>query len=144
MKEERTGPAGRCWNGPAVRGVLLRAVLVIAFWATAGAPAADWVRGGTDGKQPMWGLRGGVQFAIHPAIRGPRGLIRVLYPTLAGGRYDLINFIAVEPIVRGKRGFSELEPSRLDDAIGKRFRVEPEELQGNSRGSAKRSRPSRL
>jgi len=35
----------------------------------------------------------------------------------------MINFIAVEPIVTGqeRRGFSELEPSRLDRVRGKRF-----------------------
>jgi hypothetical protein len=33
----------------------------------------------------------------------------------------LINFIAVEPIVNGRRGFSELEPSALDHVRGKRL-----------------------
>ncbi len=32
----------------------------------------------------------------------------ILYPTLPGGWYDLVNFIAVEPIVAGRRGLSAL------------------------------------
>lgn len=92
--------------------------------------AADWVRGGDDGLQPHWGLRGGLQFAIPPASHGPRGLVRLLYPTLPGGRYDLVNFIAIEPVVKDRRGFSELERSRLDRSAGKRFWVEADQLKG--------------
>jgi hypothetical protein len=43
---------------------------------------------------------------------------------LTNGGYDLINFIAIEPVVKGRRGFSELEFSRLDQRNGKRFWVE--------------------
>ncbi len=52
---------------------------------------------------------------------GPRGLIRVGYPVLPpDNAVSLINFIAVEPIVRGKgRGFSELEPSATDNQPGR-------------------------
>lgn len=93
------------------------------------APAADWIRQGVNTNQPVWGARGGLLFAIHPAgfgghEGGPRGLIRVGYPTLPGGGYDLINFIAVEPIVKGLRGFSELERSELDGRAGKRLWTE--------------------
>ena len=35
--------------------------------------------------------------------------------------YDLINYIVVELIVKGRRGFSELERSILDGARGKRL-----------------------
>ena len=52
---------------------------------------------------------------------GPRGLIRIGYPTLTNGGYDLINFIALEPVVGGARGYSELEPSRFDGRQGKFF-----------------------
>ena len=48
-------------------------------------------------------------------------MIRLWCPVLPGGRYDLINFIAIEPVVRGNRGFSELEPSQLDKVQGKRI-----------------------
>ncbi|HOW70972.1 MAG TPA: hypothetical protein PKY77_10255 [Phycisphaerae bacterium] len=110
--------------------VLLFQWAVVWVVAAAAAPATEWVRGGPDGRQPAWGVRGGLQFAIPPASKGPRGLVRVLSPTLPGGQYDLINFIAVEPIVKGQRGFSELEHSRLDRLAGKRFWVEPDEMAG--------------
>ena len=106
----------------------------------------DWVRGGENGKEPRWGIAGGLQFAIPPASVGPRGLMRMLYPTLpnkeeaasrpAGGlKYDLVNYIAVQPVVGGKEGYSELERSKLDGVPGKRLWVEPGELRGElSRG----------
>lgn len=68
-----------------------------------------------------------MQFGLHPAtfdVRrngGPRGLIRLAYPVLADGGYTLINYVAVEPIVAGKKGFSELEKSSLDQRPGKLF-----------------------
>lgn len=89
--------------------------------------AAEWVRAGVNADKPLWGIRGGLLFGIYPASvtgqgdGGPRGLIRLGYPTLPGGRYALINFIAVEPVVKGRKGFSELERSQLDNRQGKRF-----------------------
>jgi hypothetical protein len=91
------------------------------------AVAGDWVRPGLNTNQPVWGLRGGLLWAVPPAgFRGgePRGLIRLGYPVLRENGYDLINFIAIEPIVRGQRGFSELEHSRLDGVAGKRMCAE--------------------
>lgn len=90
------------------------------------ALGADWVRAGVNASQPVWGLRGGLQFAISPGgftggEGGPRGLIRIGYPTLTNGGYDLINFIALEPVVGGVRGYSELEKSRFDGRRGKLF-----------------------
>lgn len=86
----------------------------------------DWIRAGGPTNQPVWGIRGGLQFAIFPGSfiggdGGPRGLIRIGYPTLTNGGYDLINFIAVEPVVGPARGYSELEPSRFDGRQGKFF-----------------------
>ena len=99
-------------------------ILAVILGYDARAVAADWVRGGDDGTQTRWGLSGGLQFAISPAVRGPRGLIRVLSPTLKEGKYDLVNFIAAEPIVGGRQGLSELERSSLDGTAGKRFWVD--------------------
>ena len=104
----------RCW---AFAWLLLAAGIVV---------GADWMRAGVNTNQPVWGLRGGLQFAIFPGgftggDGGPRGLIRIGYPTLAGGKYDLINFIAVEPVVGQARGFSETEKSRFDGRQGKFF-----------------------
>ena len=74
----------------------------------------------------VWGRTGGLQFAIPPAgfhPPEPRGLIRIGYPVLTNGGYDLVNFIAIEPVVKGRKGFSELEKSKLDDKPGKRLSV---------------------
>jgi hypothetical protein len=91
------------------------------------AMGADWIRPGLNTNQPVWGVRGGLLWAVAPAgfrNREPRGLIRLGYPVLREAGYDLINFIAVEPIVNGQRGFSELEQSRLDGIAGKRIWAE--------------------
>ena len=93
-----------------------------------GSLAADWIRPGVSTNQAVWGIRGGLLWAIPPAgFRGgePRGLIRLGYPILADNGYDLINFIAIEPIVGRNRGFSELERSQLDKMPGKRIWAEP-------------------
>ena len=83
------------------------------------------MRAGLNTNQPVWGVRGGLLWALPPggfrSASGPRGLIRVGFPTATNGGYNLINFIAVEPIVNGRRGFSELEPSALDQTRGKRL-----------------------
>jgi len=98
--------------------------LVFFLAAASAAIGGDWIRPGINTNQPVWGIRGGLLWAVAPAgFRGgePRGLIRLGYPVLPERRYDLINFIAIEPIVNGRRGFSELEHSRLDGVAGKRI-----------------------
>jgi hypothetical protein len=104
-------------------------VLVILLTEVALAGVADWVRPGLSTNQTVWGIRGGLLWAVPPAgfrTGEPRGLIRLGYPVLPGGGYDLINFIAIEPIVRGRRGFSELEHSNLDGVPGKRISLQSE------------------
>jgi hypothetical protein len=101
------------------------AFCILALSALSASPA-DWVRAGINTNTAVWGIRGALQFALHPAgfsggEGGPRGLIRLGYPTLTNGQYDLINFIAVEPIVKGRKGFSELEKSAVDGKTGKIF-----------------------
>ncbi len=89
------------------------------------AAPVNWVRAGLNTNLPLWGIRGGLLWGLPPVTGqppdGPRGLIRLRYPTLTNGGYDLINFIAIEPVVRGHRGFSELESSTLDGVPGKRL-----------------------
>jgi hypothetical protein len=101
------------------------AILLLCLTALEKAQAADWVRAGLNTNQPLWGVRRGLLWAIPPGgfrpAGGPRGLIRVGYPISTNGGYSLINFIAVEPIVHGQRGFSELELSALDHTRGKRM-----------------------
>lgn len=97
-----------------------------------GAPGSRetgrWIRPGREEKRPVWGIRGGIQVALWPASvegpgdGGPRGLLRIGYPILNGGKgIGLVNFIAVEPFVRGRRGFSELERSGTDGKPGRMF-----------------------
>lgn len=129
-----------CLTNPIVRNSESMAVA-----GEATAPSSpDWVRGKSNLLQPAWGLRGGLLFSLHPGgpsktsglpaketgavtspaahnETAPRGLIRLFFPVLDGGKYDLINFIAVEPVVAGRRGLSELELSRLDGVPGKRI-----------------------
>jgi hypothetical protein len=106
-----------------------RAIALLGFLLVASTSfAANWIRAGINSDKPIWGLRGGLQFAIHPGgftwgNGGPRGLIRMGYPTLPDGGYDLINFIAIEPIVGRARGLSELEKSSVDGEQGKMFRA---------------------
>jgi hypothetical protein len=97
------------------------------------SPKAHWIRSGLNTNGPLWGIAGGLQFALHPGgftegQGGPRGLIRIGYPTLPNSGIDLINFIAVEPIVHGKRGLSELEKSSVDGKPGKCFWVGKPEM----------------
>lgn len=100
-------------------------MLILVSFILPAAGAADWVRAGLNTKQPVWGIRGGLLWAVSPggfrANSEPRGLIRLGYPILTNGGYDLVNFIAVEPVVNGRKGFSELERSQLDNTQGKRF-----------------------
>ncbi len=105
---------------------LQRVAFLSLLSVTGTAIGAEWVRAGISANQPVWGLRGGLQFAISPGgftggDGGPRGLIRIGYPTLTNGGYDLINFIAVEPVVGKVRGYSELEKSHFDGQKGKYF-----------------------
>ena len=69
---------------------------------------------------PAWGHAEGLRVALWPAP-GPRGLVRVYAPYLGNPQDHVINFIAVEPVVAGRRGFSELEVSGLDRTRGKRL-----------------------
>ncbi len=92
------------------------------------ASASRWIRPEEHEKRPVWGIRGGIQVSLWPAgvegpgDGGPRGLLRIGYPILDGGRgVGLVNFIAIEPVVSGQRGFSELERSDTDKQPGRVF-----------------------
>lgn len=74
----------------------------------------------------IYGVKNGILVGVHPAALdarpagGPRGLLRVGYEE--GGKHYLINYVAVEPLVGGARGYSELEKGG-DGKPGKRFWV---------------------
>ena len=112
------------------RRILASLLCLLSISLDTSANGAEWIRAGLHTNLPLWGVRGGLQFAIHPGgfrglDGGPRGLIRLGYPILTNGANDLVNFIAVEPVVRGRKGFSELEKSALEGVPGKRFWIEP-------------------
>lgn len=105
--------------------------------------SSPWVRPETENQQtenqpPVWGVRDGIQAGLWPhslegsGTGGPRGLLRIGYPIVddglsdGGQRIGLVNFIAVEPIVDGRRGFSELERSDADGKRGRLFWTEGE------------------
>ena len=109
------------------RIIIGAALVVVALLSS--ATATDWVRAGVSTNSTTWGIRGHLLWAIPPAgfrANEPRGLIRLGYPVLSNGGYALINFIAIEPVVTGEKGYSELERSQLDRLRGKRIWTEGE------------------
>lgn len=106
---------------PISRFVALAAALLLPS-----AAAAEFVRPAKPGDPLVYAVKGGVAVGVHPAALdrrpagGPRGLLRVGYEE--AGRYSLINYIAVEPVVGRDKGFSELEKGG-DGKPGKRFWV---------------------
>lgn len=105
--------------------------------AVAVAPAAaDFVRPQKQGDAPRWGVAGGLEIGLWHAQRreGPRGLIRLFYPVQGPGEpATLVNFIAVEPVVRRQKGFSELERSPHDGQPGLRMMAMDEPLTADRR-----------
>lgn len=88
-------------------------------------PVADgiWLRPVTGTPaEPTIGFKQGIRIGLWPAASGPRGIIRIYAPYVLPAReHSLINFIAIEPIVSGHRGLSELERSAIDETRGKRL-----------------------
>ena len=89
------------------------------------APLVDgnWIRPSESvPAQPVWGHAEGLRIGLWP-LPGPRGLLRVYAPYLGHHDDRMINYIAVEPVLKGGlwRSFSELEESALDGVQGMRF-----------------------
>jgi hypothetical protein len=94
-------------------------------WSELAAPVVEgrWVRPAPEGPaQPVWGHAEGIRVGLAP-MPGPRGLLRIYAPFLGHPEGRMINYVAVEPIPAGqqRRGFSELEHSKLDGVRGKRL-----------------------
>jgi len=94
------------------------------------AADADWLRPQAPGDPLVWGRKDGLVFGLpsQGGLPGPRGLIRVGIFSKEHARPELVNFIAIEPVITGpgprrsRMAFSELEPSGLDpDQRGKRL-----------------------
>jgi len=124
--------------GVAQRGGLLRLVCIAVLLgaamigSTAMAQDTQWVQPTKPGEPLVWGRRDGIVFGLSSpgGIKGPRGLIRVgvFVPDATGPQ--LLNFIAVEPVIEGpgqrfdRMAFSEMENSELDPGLrGKRMWV---------------------
>jgi hypothetical protein len=97
------------------------------------AQQSEWIRPQKAGDALVWGRRDGIVFGLYSqgGMRGPRGLIRVGIFSPATSNPELLNFIAVEPVVAGagarfdRMAFSELEMSQLDPGQrGKRMWVD--------------------
>ncbi|MCA8942055.1 MAG: hypothetical protein KDB80_05790 [Planctomycetes bacterium] len=97
-------------------------------WLLLGCSAlpAQFVRPSGDDGPRVWGVEDGIVVGLHPDFRdpldrvGPRGLLRI--GLMREGVPRLVNFVAVEPLVAGKRGLSELERGG-DGEPGKRMWV---------------------
>ena len=97
------------------------------------AQESEWIRPQKAGDPLVWGRRDGIVFGLYSqgGIRGPRGLLRVGIFLPETRSPELLNFIAVEPVVAGagarfdRMAFSELEMSQLDPGQrGKRMWVD--------------------
>lgn len=85
-----------------------------------------WIRPDNKKSTGIWGIRNGIVVGLWPAAiepgkkgsdGGPRGLLRIGYEFM--GVIYHINYIAVEPVVKGKIEFSEISPSQVDGKWGK-------------------------
>lgn len=111
------------------------------------AQESTWVRPSKPGDPLIWGRRDGIVFGLQSpgGIKGPRGLIRIgLYPGPQAQSPELLNFVAVEPVVQGagarfdRMAFSELEMSQLDSGQrGKRMWVDRETSADDGTASGK-------
>jgi hypothetical protein len=95
--------------------------------------SSAWIQPHAPSDPLIWGRKDGIVFGLPSpgGLRGPRGLIRVGVISPTTGKPELLNFIAVEPVILGpgsrasRMAFSELEPSRLDPGErGKRLWVD--------------------
>lgn len=108
--------ASRGWGQLALTSLLL--------FCLCGTACADFIRPMKAGDPLLYGVRNGICVAVYPdaldgrPMGGPRGLIRVGYQE--DGKFRLINYIAVQPMVQGAVGLSELERGQ-DGMPGKPF-----------------------
>jgi hypothetical protein len=120
-------------------------VLCLVVFTLAGPAFADdtqWVRPEKSDGLLVWGRHDGIVFGLPSKTDWgkPRGLIRVgIFPVGSKGP-ELLNYIAVEPVVAqptapNRKGFSELEPSQLDPGQqGKRLWIDTTKDQDAYRG----------
>jgi hypothetical protein len=94
----------------------------LALMAIVADPADPWIRPNTTTDPQIWGFEHGIRVGLpNPFV--PRGLLCVYHSELGLPAGHVINYIAIEPIVGGQRGYSEMERSSLDNTQGKRLWV---------------------
>lgn len=125
------------WSSVARRSLCAIILLASSFPAFS-QTSSSWIRPTKPDDPLIWGLKGGLVFGLPSPdgkdmdMKGPRGLIRVGVALPPDYRPQLLNYIAIEPVVDGpgsrfdRMAFSELEPSVLDPGKrGKRLWVDP-------------------
>jgi hypothetical protein len=147
MPHQRISPwvtLGAAWRRPPRRSwaarffVSLLTLLNASFGATASDPKNDvdsvWIRPQDASAPLIWGRKDGILFGLPSSggLPGPRGLIRVGVISPKTGQPQLLNFIAIEPVVVGpgsrfsRMAFSELEFSKVHPGSrGKELWVDP-------------------
>ena len=112
--------------------VVALGLIVVGCTGSVMAQESEWIRPRKAGDPLVGGRRDGIIFGLYSqgGMRGPRGLIRVGIFSPKTSSPELLNFIAVEPVVAGagsrfdRMAFSELEMSQLDSGQrGKRMWV---------------------
>jgi hypothetical protein len=126
----------RWWKIALLTAVIASLGLILSFLPgpqLAHADDSQWIRPTKPGDPLLWGRKDGIVFGLpsEGGLPGPRGLVRIGVISPKTRAPELLNFIAVEPVVvgRGSRGdrmaFSELEPSEMGAGIqGKRLWVD--------------------
>jgi hypothetical protein len=108
-------------------------VAIAALTSIAACSDREWIRPVAPSDPLIWGRKGGILFGLpsEGGMPGPRGLIRIGVISPSTGNPQLLNFIAIEPVVFGagtrfsRMAFSELEFSSVDKGSrGKRLWVD--------------------
>jgi hypothetical protein len=126
--------AQRSFTGKAAFRFAAFALLLLCLAPCMFASDSLWIRPQKPGDPLIWGRRDGLIFGLPSfgGLKGPRGLIRVGIMAPPENTPELLNYIAIEPVIQGpgsrfaRMAFSELEPSVLDAGQrGKRLWVDP-------------------
>lgn len=113
--------------------LLMPLVAMLAVFSQSPRSTVEWIRPTGRTSPSIWGIRNGIVVGLWPySIEntsvniespgipfggGPRGLLRVGYEVK--GKVNMINFLAIEPVVKGNMEFSEISPSKSDNHWGK-------------------------
>ena len=99
-------------------------LVLLLLASTAQASAGEngdfvWPGHGVPQERPVWGHRHGLRIGLAPAP-GPHGLIRLYAPYLGQEYPRMVNYLSVEPTVKGQAGRDQSELERSRDRPGER------------------------